>query len=69
MPPPTVHDPLVTPSKLLRLDFQSEASMEMPLVGITSQLLLYMWGVRCTGKIVDATLTRANLESKISLLR
>ena len=40
-----VHDPLVTPSKLLRLDFQSEASMKMPLVWISSQLLLYMWGV------------------------
>ena len=37
-----VHDPLVTPSKPLRLDFQCEASMEMPLVWIASQLLLYM---------------------------
>ena len=65
----TAHDPLVTPGKLLRLDFQCEESMEMPLVWIASQLLLYMWGVRCNGKIVDVTLTRATLESKISLLR
>jgi hypothetical protein len=28
-----------------------------------------MWSVQSTGKILDATLTRATLESKISLLR
>jgi hypothetical protein len=64
-----VHDPSVTPNKVLRLEFECETSMEMPLVWITAQTLFYMWGVRCSGKIVDSTLTRATLESKISLLR
>ena len=64
-----VHDPSVTPSKLLRLEFEAEPSLEMPLVWITAQTLLYMWAVRCSGKIVNYNLTRATLESKISLLR
>ena len=64
-----LHDPTVTANKLLRLDFQCDESVEMPLVWILSQTLLYMWGVRASGKIVDRTLTRAVLESKISFLR
>ena len=64
-----VYDPLVTPSKLLRLEFETETAMEMPLVWVTAQSLLYMWGVRCSGKIVNSNLTKASLESKISLLR
>ena len=64
-----IYDTLVTPSKLLRLEFEAESDLEMPLVWIRAQSLLYMWGVRCSGKIVNPTLTRANLESKISLLR
>ena len=64
-----LHDPLVTPNKLLRLEFECEQSVEMPLVWMTSQVLLYIWKIRCNKKIVDPTLTRATLESKISLLR
>ena len=63
------HDPLITPSKLLILDFEAEANVEMALVWVTAQTLLYMWGIRCNGKIVNPTLTRAALESKICLLR
>ena len=64
-----LHDPLVTPNKLLRLEFECENSLEMPLVWMTTQVLLYIWKIRCNKKIVDPTLTRATLESKISLLR
>ena len=64
-----LHDPAVTMNKLLRLEFQCEESVEMPLVWILSQTLLYMWGVRASGKIVNKILTRAVLESKISILR
>ena len=63
-----VYDSTVTPTKLLRLEFEVEASMEMPLVWISAHTLLYMWGVRCSGKTVNLYLTRAALESKISLL-
>ena len=63
------HDPSVSASKLLKLDFTCSDSAEMPLVWITAQTLLYIWGVRKDGKIVSLATTRAKLESKISLLR
>ena len=47
-------DSSVTPDNLLRLEFQADGSQEMPLVWITAQTLLYLWTVRCTGKIVDS---------------
>ena len=61
--------PEVTPSGLLRLEFQDQGEDEMPLVWIISHALLYMWSVRHSGKIVDLILTRSLLESKINLLR
>ena len=63
------HDPAVTPEKFLRLDFQCEASLELPIVWIVSHTLLYMWETRRGGKIVDHRQTRASLERKISTLR
>ena len=63
------YDPDISPSKLLRLEFEAEPAMEMPLVWVTAHTLLYMWGVRCSGKTVNPLLTRASLESKVSLLR
>ena len=62
-------DPTVTPSRLIRLEFESDESTEMPMVWIIAQTLLYLWGVRADGKIASLILTRAELESKISLLR
>ena len=64
-----VHDPAATPQKLLRLEFQCNADDEMPLVWVLSHTLLYMWSTRLGGKIVNRVLTRAVLESKISILR
>ena len=63
------HDPAITPAKLLRLEFECEDTNEMPLVWTIAQTLLYMWGVRATGKTVNRVLTRAVLETKISILR
>ena len=63
------HDPSVTAINLLKLEFESDDSSEMPLVWILAQTLLYMWGVRASGKTVSLVVTRARLESKISLLR
>ena len=63
------HDTSVTAEKLLRLEFECEDANEMPLVWIFAQTALYSWGVRASGKIVDKMMTRAILESKISLLR
>ena len=63
------HDSSITAEKLLRLEFECEDSVEMPLVWILAQTMLYMWGIRANGKTVDRIITRAILERKISLLR
>ena len=63
------HDSTITAARLLRLEFSSDTSTEMPIIWIIAQTLLYMWGVRSSGKIVSLLTTRATLESKISLLR
>ena len=63
------HDSSLTPEKLLRLEFSSEQAAEMPIIWIVAQTLLYLWGVRSSGKTVSLITTRATLESKISLLR
>ena len=62
-------DQSVTATKLLKLKIVSEEQAEMPIVWITAQTLPYMWGVRASGKTVSLILTRATLESKISILR
>ena len=64
-----LHDPAVTPHKLLRLEFNCDGEDEMPLVWVLSHTLLFMWSTRLGGKIVNQILTRAVLESKISILR
>ena len=62
-------DHYVTANNLVKLEFQTDESTEMPLVWIISHTLLYLWGVRTSGKTVSLIRTRATLESKISLLR
>ena len=60
-----LHDPAVTPHKLLRLEFQCEEANEMPLVASTHTL----WNIQLGGKIVSRIVTRTVLESKTSMLR
>ena len=63
------HEPAVTPSGLLRLEFPEEGDKELPLVWITAHTLLYMWTTRVSGRVVDLYLTRSMLETKVNLLR
>ena len=56
-----VYDSSITASKLLRLEFKCEPSLEMPLVWIVGQTLSYMWGVRGSGKLVNQNLNRSSL--------
>ena len=63
------HDNTATAASLVKLEFKAEDTTEMPLVWIISQTLLYLWGVRTSGKTASLIVTRAVLESKISLLR
>ena len=64
-----VYDPAVTPAGLLRLEFAADESTEMPIVWVTAQTLLYSWGMRLSGRVVDLMVTRTILETKINLLR
>ena len=64
-----VYDPAVTPAGLLRLEFAADESTEMPIVWVTAQTLLYSWGMRQNGRVVDLMVTRTILETKINLLR
>ena len=63
------YDPAATPAKLLRPEFEATEDMEMPIVWFTAQTLLYIWGVRLSGRVVDLVVTRTLLETKINLLR
>ena len=63
------HDSSLTPEKLLRLEFSSEQAAEMPIIWIVAQTLLYLWGVRSSGKTVSLITTRVTLESNIFLLK
>ena len=64
-----VYDPSATPAGLLRLVFEADEDTEMPIVWVTAQTLLYIWGVRLSGRVVDLMVTRTLLETKINLLR
>ena len=59
----------VCPTSLLQLEFEADGANEMPLVWVTGQVLLYMWGIRASGKVVDLFVTRSVLESRVNLLR
>ena len=63
------HDSPLSPEKLFRLEFSSEHDADMPIVPIVAQTLMYLWGVRSSGKTVTLITTRATLESKIPLFR
>ena len=63
------YDPTTSSATLIKLEFETSGATEMPLVWLTAHALLYIWGMRLNGKTASLILTRANLESKISLLR
>ena len=59
-----VYDPAVTPAGLLRLEFAADESTEMPIVWVTAQTLLYSWGMRLSGRVVDLMVTGLFLKPK-----
>ena len=62
-------DTTVSAAGLLKLEFKVEESIEMPVVWLLAQTLLFMWGVITNGNSVELSKTRSVLESKINLLR
>ena len=63
------YDNSFTASGLLRMDIDVEESKEMPLVWLLAETLLYLWGVRSSGKSADLLSTRSFLKSKMNILR
>ena len=63
------YDTIATASGILKLEFEVENSLEMPIAWLIAQSLSYIWGVRCSGEVVNLLKTRSVLESKINLLR
>ena len=63
------YDPTTSTASLIKLEFKTSGATEIPLVWLTAHTLLYIWGMRLNGKTANLIMTRANLESKVSLWR
>ena len=59
----------LTPAKVLTLSFEVEEKRELPMVWITTNFLRKVWELRKEKKRCDLAVIRADLESKITLLR
>ena len=59
----------ISPHKILKLDWEMEAEMELPVVWLTAAFLLCIWNSRSNSKRPRLYTIRAELESKVSLLR
>ena len=51
-----------------KFKFEADEDTEMPIVWVTAQTLLYIWGVRLSGIVVDLMVTRTVLVTEINLL-
>ena len=61
--------PGITPSQVLRLELLVDHTDETPVVWIVAQFLMNIWEARVKGKMADLFTVRADLESKVNLLR
>ena len=59
----------LNPSMVLTLNFQVEEDLELPMVWLTTNILMNMWDCRKEKKRCDLFLVRADLEARVSLLR
>ena len=46
------------PAGLLRLEFEAGEATEMPIVWVTAQTLLYIWGMRLSERVVDVMVNK-----------
>ena len=61
--------PNLNPSMVLTLNFQVEEDLELPMVWLTTNILMKIWDFRKEKKRCDLVLVRADLEARVSLLR
>ena len=61
--------PLTTPADVVRLNLPVSESLELPLTWLVSSCLSFVWDQRVAGKIARLDVCRAELQSKLMLLR
>ena len=61
--------PLITPADVVRLNLPVSESLELPLTWLVSSCLTYVWDQRVAGKSARLDVCRAELFSKLMLLR
>ena len=64
------YDSSATPLKISRLDFDlPDEELELPIVWLTSATLQHIWNCRLSGRRTKLYSTRAEVESRVALLR
>ena len=63
------YQPNLSTAKALRLELEVSEDLELPLVWLTSAMLLSIWNQRQSGTRVLPHLTRSLLEAKVNILR
>ena len=64
------YDSSATPEKILRLDFNiPDEELELPMVWLTAATLQHIWNCRLSGRRTRLYSTRAEVESRVALLR
>ena len=63
------HQPNVTPAAAIRLEFEVEEHLELPLVWVSAGTLLSIWEQRKLSSKVQPHITRSELEAKVNILR
>ena len=67
--PLLTYDNSITPEKLLKLEFSCSEESELPIVWYVASCLMNMWNFRASGKRVRLYTIRAEVESRVALLR
>ena len=62
-------DDTLTPEKLLRLEIDLDDEMELPIVWYLAAKLFHIWNCRVSGRRAKLYTTRAEVESRVNLLR
>ena len=59
----------LNPNMVLNLNFQVEEALELPMVWLTTNIVMKMWDFRKEKKRCDLVLVRTELEARVSLLK
>ena len=64
------YDSTITPRRLLTLEYDvSDEDLELPITWVTAETLQQIWNSRTSGKRVRLYTIRAEMESKVAMMR